>query len=64
MRHVAMLTRTRAVPKATALEDTICAVSAVLSALLGFFGGSSPVLLFVEDKCAIPTPGTNTGSGS
>lgn len=49
------------VPKATALEDTICAVSAVLSSLLGFFGGSSPLLLFVEDKCAIPTPGTGTG---
>ena len=61
MRHVAAVTRRMQVPKATALEDTICAVSAVVSALLGFFGGSSPLLLFVEDKCAIPTPGTGTG---
>jgi len=64
VRHVTAVTRRRNVAKATALEDTICAVSAVISALLGFFGGSSPLLLFVEDKCAIPTPGTGSDTAS
>ncbi len=57
VKHVKAISM-RGSAKATATEDFICAMTAILNSLLGFFGGSSPLLLFIEDKCAIPTPNT------
>ena len=36
----------------------------LFSSLLHFFGGSSPVGLWVNSKCAIPTANPGTGTGT
>ena len=38
----------------------MCQVAVGLNAFLDFLGGSSPLLLFVEDKCDLPQPNDNT----
>jgi hypothetical protein len=41
-------------------QDIICQFAGVLSALLGAFGGASPLTDYVDDKCLIPTPNPDT----
>lgn len=42
--------------KANAFQDVLCIVLQTVHALLGFLGGSSPILEFANDKCTIPQP--------
>ncbi|HPO15367.1 MAG TPA: hypothetical protein PLI09_18130 [Candidatus Hydrogenedentes bacterium] len=39
-----------------AWQEFMCAFAVAINALLSAMGGSSPVFVFVEDKCDIPQP--------
>lgn len=53
MKHIKPVNRTS---RATAFEDTVCQIVYVFNAVLGFFGGSSPVGQFVQAKCNYEIP--------
>ncbi len=59
VKHISTLTKCP-VAKAGMWEDLICLFAQSFNAMLSFFGGASPLLLFVEDKCDIPTPNTES----
>lgn len=42
--------------KAAGWQDVLCELAPLLNAVLGAFGGSSPLLGYVDEKCEIPTP--------
>lgn len=46
--------------RAAAWQDIVCAFASALNALLEAFGGSSPLVTLIDDKCAIPTPNDPT----
>jgi hypothetical protein len=50
VKHVKLMTR-KVPSNATTAEEITCAVAQFLSALLGAFGGASPVLDFITGKC-------------
>jgi hypothetical protein len=52
LKHVS----TTAPKQAAEYQDLICVGAAALAAFLGFLGGESPAILFIDDKCAIPAP--------
>lgn len=54
MKHIAPVTKTQVV-KAGEWQDFVCMMAQVLNNILGFFGGASPLLSYVADKCTIPT---------
>ena len=37
-------------------QEFVCAFAVAINSLLSFFGGASPLTLYVEDKCDIPQP--------
>lgn len=45
-------------------QEFICRTMEMINALLQFFGGASPVGLWIESKCAIPTPNPSGGTGT
>jgi len=45
-------------------QDAICRFADLFNALLGFFGGSAPVALWISSKCAIPTANTGGTTGT
>ena len=55
MKHFAQITRS-APAKPAAWQEFVCAFAVALNSLMSFFGGSSPITLYVEDKCDIPVP--------
>lgn len=59
MKHISKLSQP-SLNKAGEWEDFICVVVQTANTILGFFGGSSPFLLFIDSKCAIPTPNDST----
>lgn len=59
MKHFRQLTQQRPA-RADQVQDTICAIANVLAAILGAFGGASPIVVLIDDKCAFPAP---EGSG-
>jgi hypothetical protein len=61
VRHIRPIGR-RDVVAANEFQDFVCRFSALFNALLGFFGGSSPVGLWIDSKCAIPTANTTGGT--
>ncbi len=64
VKHVRPMCRQKVVA-ANDYQDFICRFAELFSALLGFFGGSAPVALWINSKCAIPTPNsTGTTSGT
>lgn len=42
-------------------QEIICSVAVAFNAIMGFFGGESPLGLYIEDKCDIPVPNDTTG---
>lgn len=53
MKHVTKVTQS-SVAKAAEWQDNVCIIVQTLNAILGFFGGSSPILGYIDDKCTIP----------
>lgn len=61
MKHLNPMTH--ALPgKAEQWMDVVCALAVTVNSLLQFFGGESPFFMYVEDKCDIPQPNTNTSA--
>jgi len=60
LKHVAHITR-NAPAKSADWQEFVCAFTVALNALLSFFGGSSPLALYIEDKCDIPQPNDQAG---
>lgn len=60
MKHMTKVTQSP-VAKAGGWQDNVCIIAQTLNAILGFFGGSSPILMYVDDKCAIPAPNDTVG---
>ncbi|MFA7692250.1 MAG: hypothetical protein GX117_11910 [Candidatus Hydrogenedentes bacterium] len=54
MKHLKTVTLSP-VAKAAKWQDNVCIIAQTLNTILGFFGGSSPLLNFLDDKCTIPT---------
>jgi len=54
MKHMKPVNRTA---RATAFEDTVCRIVYIFNAVLGFFGGSSPLGQFLQAKCNYEIPG-------
>lgn len=61
VKHIKSMSR-RGVVAANEYQDLICRLAELFNALLGFFGGASPVGLWIDSKCAIPTPNPGTGT--
>ncbi len=59
VKHFRPMSR-RSVVTANEFQDSICRFSELFNALLHFFGGASPVGLWIDSKCAIPTPNPGT----
>lgn len=55
MKHITPVTKSK-VARAGQWEDFICVFAQVFNGLLTFFGGASPLMMFIDDKCYIPTP--------
>ncbi len=55
MKHIVSLTK-KSPRKADAVQDFICRFLTILSDILGAFGGASPFLGYLTDKCDVPTP--------
>ncbi len=55
MKHIKHVTKGTPV-SATAFEDIFCAVTSVVVAILGSFGGAAPILDYLEDKCTPELP--------
>ncbi|GEM_PF-470737 len=53
VKHVKHVTRT-VLARANAFEDAICYGGQILADLLGAFGGASPILDYLTEKCEIP----------
>ncbi|HOJ68529.1 MAG TPA: hypothetical protein PK379_02550 [Candidatus Hydrogenedentes bacterium] len=53
MKHVRLINRTS---RATAFEDTVCQIVYIFNAVLGFFGGASPLGQFLQAKCNYEIP--------
>ncbi len=56
MRHLTSITKGAAPARAAVWQDITCTVAFFLEDLLGSFGGQSPLLVFIGDKCHIPDP--------
>ena len=56
MKHVSALSKQQPT-KANQIQEIICQVALFAGALLGSFGGASPVISFANDKCDLPQPG-------
>jgi hypothetical protein len=63
VKHVRPICRCNVVA-ADQTQEFICRTMEMLNALLQFFGGASPVGLWIESKCAIPTPNPSGGTGT
>jgi hypothetical protein len=59
VKHVRTLTNGHP-SQANVWQDIICQVVGIFSALLGAFGGASPLTDYVDEKCLIPTPNPDT----
>jgi hypothetical protein len=44
------------VAQAAKWQEFVCILAQTFNAVLGFFGGASPLVMFLEDKCDLPTP--------
>ena len=55
MKHIKLISD-RSPDSAAAWQDAVCAMADVLNAVIQAFGGSSPFVSFVDQKCAFPTP--------
>lgn len=55
MKHLARMTVTTPKPAAE-WQEILCSVAVAFNAIMGFFGGASPLGLYIEDKCNIPQP--------
>jgi hypothetical protein len=55
MRHLNSLTR-QTPKRADAIEDTFCAVTSVLAALIRAIGGNAPGATYLETKCNFGIP--------
>jgi len=63
VKHVRPMGRQNVVA-ADEFQDMICRFAELFNALLGFFGGSAPVALWISSKCAIPTANTGGTTGT
>jgi len=54
MKHIKSMNWT---VRATAFENTVCQIVYIFNAVLGFFGGSSPLGQFLQAKCNYEIPG-------
>ncbi len=59
MKHFRVISN-RAPRTAALWQEIVCQVAVGLNIFLEFLGGSSPILLFVEDKCDLPQPNDGT----
>jgi hypothetical protein len=61
VKHVKQITK-KVPSSATTAEEVLCSVVQFLSALLGGFGGASPVLGFLmgPEKCGVPEDANTT----
>lgn len=55
MKHITRVTASP-VAKAGQWEDFICVFAQTFNDILEFFGGASPLMLYIGRKCEIPTP--------
>ena len=55
MRHFQAITKTSTKP-ANEVQDALCLVANAVAAVLGALGGSSPIVSFIDGKCAFETP--------
>lgn len=55
MKHIRSLSQ-GSPARAAAWQDVLCAIMMALNAILEAFGGASPVVGLINDKCYIPTP--------
>lgn len=55
MKHITVVTKPP-VTRAAKWQEFVCIAAQTFNAILGFFGGASPLMLFIEDKCDLPTP--------
>ena len=44
--------------KAAYWQELVCSLSVMVNAVMAFTGGSVPFVLYIEDKCDIPVPGS------
>ncbi|MBI2431709.1 MAG: hypothetical protein HYV26_02430 [Candidatus Hydrogenedentes bacterium] len=61
MKHLTRISKQGPAQAAT-WQDSVCLVVTMLAEVLGFLGGESPILLYLDDKCTIPQP-NDTGQG-
>jgi hypothetical protein len=54
MKHVRPLSR-RTPVRAALWQEILCQLNIFIAALLGSFGGASPFLAFIEEKCDLPS---------
>jgi hypothetical protein len=59
VKHIAPVTKAH-VARAGKWEDFVCIFAQTFNSALSFFGGASPLMAFVEDKCDIPNPNPNS----
>lgn len=57
MKHLTCLSQSP-VTKAEQWEEIVCTVAQTFNTILGFFGGSSPLMQFIGDKCEVKPPST------
>lgn len=55
MKHIATLSKKTPV-NAAMWQDIVCSITTILADLIEAMGGSSPLVTWIDDKCAIPTP--------
>jgi len=59
MKHMHCVTRT-APKRAEQWWDDLCFLSLFINPFLSFFGGESPLFLYMQDKCYNPGGGSTT----
>lgn len=45
-------------------QDVVCKTAVGLNTFFTFLGGSSPFLMYLEDKCDLPQPNDTTDGGT
>lgn len=55
MKHISKVSQLP-VARAGEWEDLVCVIATIFNSVLGFFGGSSPIMSYIGSKCEIPTP--------